>query len=178
MLFGSGSNHLFIFLSESQDLNLVVTKVAWSSASDKLSEISREFSSVPVTNHTKCGCLCASTPADCNNRTERFSKETCRCECKTKGVLCPFNFLWNPEKCQCTCNPKAQQRCNKRYQFDEKLCRCTCSTRPCKMAIKVRDPKNCRCKCPRRKCSPGMRYDLHTCTCRRIDNRRGRKRLM
>ena len=163
-----GSIVLFhcIIPTESQDLNLVVNKVAWSSPLDKLHELSREMTAVRVTNHTKCGCLCAMTPADCDNRTERYNKDTCRCECKPRGVPCLFNFIWNPEKCQCTCNLKIKHRCRKRYEFDEKLCGCVCSSKRCKMAIKIRDPRDCRCKCPpMERCPTGMDYDRQRCEC-------------
>lgn len=172
----------FVIFTETQDLNLLVSKVTWSTASDKLSELGKEIRVVRVTNHTKCGCLCAVKPADCNNRTQVYSEVNCRCECKSRGVLCPFNFRWNPEKCQCTCNPSVQIKCNKRYQFDDKLCRCVCSAKACKMAIKQRDPRDCRCKCPPLKCPAGMEYDLRTCMCvsGRIGrmSRNRRKRLM
>lgn len=152
---------------ETQDLNLLVSKLTWSSSSDKLSDISNEITTVRMTNHTQCGCQCIVKPSDCNNRTEEYSEENCRCECKARGMPCPFNFEWNPDECQCTCNPTAESmaRCNKRYQFDKKLCRCVCSTKPCKMAVKIRDPRDCRCKCPRKSCPIGMNYDLRTCTC-------------
>ena len=148
----------------------MVNRVAWLSASDKLHELSREITTVRITNHTKCGCKCAIKATDCNNRTERYNENTCRCECKSRSKLCPFNFKWDPLECQCKCNLQSSHRCNKRYQFDEKLCRCVCSGKKCKMASKVRDPKDCRCKCPRLVCPRGMQHDRRTCQC--IGNRR------
>ena len=160
---------------ETKDFNLLVSKVSWSSASDKLDELSKEVTLVRVTNHTKCGCLCEVKPADCDNRTHVYSNESCRCECKPQGVACPINFRWNPEKCQCVCDPtKIQHMCTKRYQFDDKKCRCVCSRKSCKVKRKIRDPRDCRCKCPLQRCISGEKYDLRTCTCQWRGSRRER----
>lgn len=174
--------YLFSF-PETEDLNLLVSKVSWSSASDKLDELSQEIVSVRVTNHTKCGCLCEVKPADCDNRTQVHSSENCRCECKAQGATCPINFQWNPEKCQCVCDPtNIQHMCTKRYQFDDKKCGCVCSSKSCKVKRKIRDPKDCRCKCPAKICLSEERYDLRTCTCvwrgERLRRTHRKRRLM
>lgn len=144
-----------------------MSKVSWSSASAKLNDISNEYAAVRMTNHSSCSCQCMVKPTDCDNRTQRYSKENCRCDCIAREMPCPFNYRWDPIKCQCTCNPTDAGRalCTKRFRFDEKLCRCACSSKRCKQAGKVRDPKTCRCRCPRIKCPDGMRQNLRSCNC-------------
>lgn len=149
-----------------KDFNLVVSKMSWSSSTDKLKDMSNEFTVVNVTNHTDCSCQCAIKPTDCDNETQRYSKEHCSCQCIKPRAPCPFNNQWDPVKCQCVCNPANKFACRKRLEFNEKLCACTCSTKPCKMDLKVRDPRSCRCRCPRLRCPVGMVYDQRSCTCR------------
>lgn len=148
------------------DLNLVVSKVAWSSAKAGLEEISNEFTAVRVTNHTTCSCGCKVKPTDCDKRTQQYSKEHCSCQCKSRSTLCPSNFRWDPLKCQCRCDPtNIESKCTKRFQFDKETCRCTCSKRPCKQSEKERDPSTCMCKCPSIRCPSGMTLDRRTCHC-------------
>ena len=158
-------------------MNLVVTKVAWSSAKAELEDISNEFTAIRMTNHTSCSCQCKVKPTDCDNRTQVYSEEDCSCQCKKRNVLCPSNFRWDPVKCQCVCDPsKVASKCTKRFQLDEKTCRCTCSRKPCKQAMKVRDPRTCFCKCPRIDCPIGLTLDRRTCECvgnlRRVNEER------
>jgi len=160
-----------------EDLNLVVSRVAWSSAKAELEEISNKFTAVRVTNHTNCSCGCKIKPTDCDNRTQQYSKEQCSCQCKPRPIPCPSNFRWDPVKCQCKCDPtNIESKCTKRFQFDEKKCRCTCSKRPCKQHLKFRDPKTCLCKCPSTRCPSGMTLERRTCTClwnvRRVNEER------
>ena len=56
-------------------MNLRVSKMTWSSDSDTLEEISinTTIHRTPVTNHTKCRCLCTVLQSDCDNRTEEYS---------------------------------------------------------------------------------------------------------
>lgn len=152
-------------IAETENLTLLASKVTWSSGNSN--ELEPQVAFLRVTNHTKCGCLCAVKPAECDNRTQSYSKENCRCECKPIQHSCPIRFQWNPEKCQCVCHPSENQKiCSKRLQFDDKRCKCVCSSRPCKMKTKIRDPKDCRCKCPRfPKCPPGTVRDARTCNC-------------
>lgn len=147
-------------------MNLVVTRVAWSSAKAELEDISKELTAVRMTNHTRCSCQCKVKPTDCDNRTQVYSEEDCSCQCKKRNMLCPLNFRWDPVKCQCLCDPsKVASKCTKRFQLDEKTCRCTCSTKPCKQDMKVRDPRTCFCKCPRIDCPRGLKLDRRTCEC-------------
>lgn len=170
---------------ETESLTLLASKVTWSSGSRNSNELEPDVAFLPVTNHTKCGCPCAVKPAECDNRTQVYSKENCRCECKLIQPSCPIRFQWNPEKCQCVCHPSENQKiCSKRLQFDDKRCKCVCSSRRCKMKTKIRDPRDCRCKCPRfPKCPPGTVRDAQTCNCdwapkkSRSEMSRGRRRL-
>lgn len=170
---------------ETESLTLLASKVTWSSGSQNSNELEPDVAFLPVTNHTKCGCPCAVKPAECDNRTQVYSKENCRCECKLIQPSCPIRFQWNPEKCQCVCHPSENQKiCSKRLQFDDKRCKCVCSSRRCKMKTKIRDPRDCRCKCPRfPKCPPGTVRDAQTCNCdwapkkSRSEMSRGRRRL-
>lgn len=155
-----------LFFVGKNDLNLVVSKVAWSSAKAGLEEISNEFTAVRVTNHTTCSCGCKVKPTDCDNRTQQYSKEHCSCQCKLRAILCSPNFRWDPLKCQCRCDPtNIESKCTKRFQFDKETCKCTCSKRPCKQREKVRDRRTCMCKCPSIRCPSGMTLERRTCTC-------------
>lgn len=152
--------------AETQDLALFASKVTWPSSSSSLSELRQKVTLLRVTNHTKCGCQCTVKPEECDKRTQIYSKENCRCECKPGIQSCPIRYVWHPEKCQCVCEPSAIQRiCKKRFQFDHGSCKCVCSKRPCKNRNKVRDPSDCHCKCPRFNCPRGMVYDPQTCDC-------------
>ena len=37
---------------------------------------------VPMTEHTKCGCSCRVKPNDCNDITQYYDKGSCSCLCK------------------------------------------------------------------------------------------------
>ncbi|XP_022781318.1 balbiani ring protein 3-like isoform X2 [Stylophora pistillata] len=153
-------------LQAKEDFNLLVSKTSWSSSSDRLNETSYDIAAVRMTNHSSCSCQCKVKPSDCDNRTQSYSKEHCRCDCRKRFMRCPQNYRWDPIKCQCTCSPSnaVLAECTKRVEFDMETCRCTCSKKRCKPRAKVRDPKTCRCKCP--KCpQPRMRQNLQSCTC-------------
>lgn len=159
-------------LQEKEDFNLLVSKTSWSSSSDRLDETSNEITPVRMTNHSSCSCQCKVKPSDCDNRTQRYSKENCRCDCIRGFMPCPRNHRWDPIKCQCICSPSNAVRaeCTKRVEFDMESCRCTCSKKRCKNRAKVRDPKTCRCKCPR--CPLGLKEDPQSCACTRAYRRR------
>ena len=150
---------------EQMELNVMVFRVAWTSSTDQLSDVAGDLVGVRMTNHTKCGCQCVTKPTDCDNKTQHYSRENCRCECKPQQVRCPFNHRWDPIKCECRCNPSSKAICGKRREFDDNRCACVCSSKSCRHN-KVRDLTDCRCKCLHRKCSPGMIYDRRTCTCK------------
>ena len=38
---------------------------------------------VPMTEHTKCGCSCRVKPNDCNHTAQYYDKGSCSCLCKT-----------------------------------------------------------------------------------------------
>lgn len=165
--------HICFFpYTEKEDFNLLVSKTSWSSSSDRLNETSNEITPVRMTNHSSCSCQCKVKPSDCDNRTQRYSKENCRCDCIRGFMPCRRNYRWDPIKCQCICSPSNAVRaeCTKRVEFDMESCRCTCSKKRCKNRAKVRDPKTCRCKCPR--CPFGLKEDPQSCACTRAYRRR------
>ena len=168
------ARYIYVFFchTEKEDFNLLVSKTSWSSSSDRLDETSNEITPVRMTNHSSCSCQCKVKPSDCDNRTQRYSKENCRCDCVRGFMPCPRNHRWDPIKCQCICSPSNAVRaeCTKRVEFDMESCRCTCSKKRCKNRAKVRDPKTCRCKCPR--CPFGLKEDPQSCACTRAYRRR------
>lgn len=151
-------------------MNIVVGKVTWFSAEDKLDDISKKLAVVAMTNHTGCSCQCKVKPTDCDNRTQEYSEKDCSCQCKKPNASCPPKFRWHPAKCQCVCDlTKVASKCTKRFQLDEKTCQCTCRKTRCnkkqEQAGKVLDPKTCLCRCPPVKCPRGTTLDRRWCTC-------------
>ena len=83
---------------------------------------------ITVYNHTKCGCACRTRKSDCDTKTQDYSKNTCKCECKQAlSNSCNTSIqTFNDKTCQCDCH-SAPRHCDRRNneEWNPNICRCS-----------------------------------------------------
>ena len=75
---------------------------------------------ISLRNHTACDCSCRQK---CNAK-QKFTKDTCSCECIEDGSHCKKkdNKKWSPRLCRCEC--LLQHDCVSPGTWSESSCKC------------------------------------------------------